>query len=194
MCEEALIKGCIQQDKRCQESLYKQYYADMLRVCLRYAKSQEEALDILNRGFLKVFTHIATYKQSGALGAWIRRIMVNTSIDYYRGKSALENVVPLNKDAADDLQQAFIQPEIYARFSSNDILLLLQSLPTNYRLVFSLYAVEGYSYGEIANLMNLKETTCRWYLMEARKLLQQRMKQLLLLTPQTNSYDQAAAS
>lgn len=193
MCEETLIKGCIQQDKRCQETLYKQYYADMLRVCLRYAKSQEEALDILNRGFLKVFTHIATYRQSGALGAWIRRIMVNAAIDFYREKSALEKVVPL-METEDDLQQVFIQPEVYARFSSNDILLLLQSLPTNYRLVFSLYAVEGYSYGEIANVMEIKEATCRWYLMEARKLLQQRMKQLLLLTPQTHSYDQAAAS
>lgn len=193
MCEETLIKGCIQQDKRCQETLYKQYYADMLRVCLRYAKSQEEALDILNRGFLKVFTHIATYRQSGTLGAWIRRIMVNAAIDFYREKSALEKVVPL-METEDDLQQVFIQPEVYARFSSNDILLLLQSLPTNYRLVFSLYAVEGYSYGEIANVMEIKEATCRWYLMEARKLLQQRMKQLLLLTPQTHSYDQAAAS
>jgi RNA polymerase sigma factor (sigma-70 family) len=193
MSEETLIKGCIQQDKRCQETLYKQYYADMLRVCLRYAKGQEEALDILNRGFLKVFTHIAAYKQSGALGAWIRRIMVNAAIDFYREKSALEKVVPLIETEG-DLQQVFIQPEVYARFSSNDILLLLQSLPTNYRLVFSLYAVEGYSYGEIANVMEIKEATCRWYLMEARKLLQQRMKQLLLLTPQTHSYDQAAAS
>jgi RNA polymerase sigma factor (sigma-70 family) len=193
MSEETLIKGCIQQDKRCQETLYKQYYADMLRVCLRYAKSQEEALDILNRGFLKVFTHIAAYKQSGALGAWIRRIMVNAAIDFYREKSALEKVVPLIETEG-DLQQVFIQPEVYAHFSSNDILLLLQSLPTNYRLVFSLYAVEGYSYGEIANVMEIKETTCRWYLMEARKLLQQRMKQLLLLTPQTHNYDQAAAS
>jgi RNA polymerase sigma factor (sigma-70 family) len=194
MCEETLIKGCIQQDKRCQETLYKQYYADMLRVCLRYAKTQEEALDILNRGFLKVFTHIAAYKQSGALGAWIRRIMVNTAIDFYRGKSAMEKVVPLSPETEDNLEQAFIQPEIYTRFSSNDILLLLQSLPTNYRLVFSLYAVEGYSYSEIATAMDIKEATCRWYLMEARKLLQQRMKQLLLLTPQTNNYDQAAAS
>lgn len=187
-----LIEGCIQQDTRCQEALYKQFYADMLRVCLRYAKSQEEALDILNRGFLKVFTHLASYKQSGALGAWIRRIMVNTAIDFYREKTVLEKVVPLSTDTEED--QPFIQPEIYARFSSHDILLLLQSLPTNYRLVFTLYAVEGYSYREIAHMMDMKETTCRWYVMEARKLLQARMKQFLLLTPQTNDYDQAAAS
>jgi RNA polymerase sigma-70 factor (ECF subfamily) len=193
MGEALLIEGCLRQDKRCQEGLYKQYYADMLRVCLGYAKSQEEALDILNRGFLKVFTHIGSYKQTGALGAWIRRIMVNTAIDFYREKTTIEKVVPLCVETEDELAQAFIQPEIYARFSSKDILLLLQSLPNNYRLVFTLHAVEGYSYREIATVMDIKETTCRWYLMEARKLLQERMKQLLLLTPQTNAYGQAAA-
>lgn len=194
MCEASLIKGCIKGDKRCQEGLYKLFYADMLRVCLRYAKNGEEAGDILNRGFLKVFTNIASYKQTGALGAWIRRIMVNTAIDFYREKSMLEKVVPLTVDTDDALPEAFIHPEIYARFSSNDILLLLQSLPTNYRLVFTLHAVDGYSYREIAMAMDIKETTCRWYLMEARKQLQEKMKQLLLLTPQTNHYDQAAAS
>jgi RNA polymerase sigma-70 factor (ECF subfamily) len=194
MCEETLITGCIQKDVRCQEALYKQYYADMLRVCLRYAKSGEEALDILNRGFLKVFTNMASYKQSGALGAWIRRIMVNTAIDFYREKAAFEKVVPLCIETEDELSQAFIQPEIYSKFSSKDILLLMQSLPTNYRLVFTLHAVEGYSYREIASLLDIKENTCRWYVMEARKLLQEGMKQLLLLTPQTKAYDQAAAS
>jgi len=194
MHEELLIRGCIKGDKRCQESLYKLFYADMLRVCLRYAKSGEEAGDILNRGFLKVFTNIAAFKQAGALGAWIRRIMVNTAIDFYRQKTALEKVVPLAVETDDTLPEAYIQPEIYDRFSSNDILLLLQSLPTNYRLVFTLHAVDGYSYREIATLMDLKEPTCRWYLMEARKQLQLKMKQLLLLTPQTNHYDQAAAS
>ncbi|HYH15801.1 MAG TPA: RNA polymerase sigma factor [Flavisolibacter sp.] len=193
MSEELLIEGCLQLDKRCQETLYKQYYPDMLRVCLRYTKTQQEALDILNRGFLKVFTNIASYKQSGVLGAWIRRIMVNTAIDFYREKTAVEKVVPLCVGSEDELGQAFIQPEIYSRFSSQDILLLLQSLPTNYRLVFTLHAVEGYSYREIAGLMDIKENTCRWYLMEARKLLQERMKQLLLLIPQTNAYGQAAA-
>jgi len=192
MREEILIEGCLRQDKRCQERLYKAYYADMLRVCLRYAKSQEEGLDILNRGFLKVFTHIASYKQNGALGAWIRRIMVNTAIDFYREKTTSEKVTPLCIETEDELSQAFIQPEIYSRFSSQDILLLLQSLPTNYRLVFTLHAVEGYSYREIASLMDIKENTCRWYLMEARKLLQERMKQLLLLIPQTNAYGQAS--
>ena len=194
MCEEALIKGCIRQDNRCQENLYKLYYADMLRVCLRYAKSQEDAGDILNRGFLKVFTYIASYKQSGALGAWIRRIIVNTAIDFYRERSALEKVVPLTVEAEDALQEPFIQPEIYDRFSSNDILLLLRSLTTNYRLVFTLHAVDGYSYREIATMMDIKESTCRWYVMEARKQLQEKMKQFLLLTPQTYNYDQAAAS
>jgi len=193
MSEAMLIEGCLRQDKRCQERLYKAYYADMLRVCLRYSKSQQEALDILNRGFLKVFTHIASYKQSGALGAWMRRIMVNTAIDFYREKTTVEKVVPLCVESEGELGQAFIQPEIYARFSSQDILLLLQSLPTNYRLVFTLHAVEGYSYREIAGVMEIKENTCRWYVMEARKLLQERMKQLLLLIPQTNAYGQAAA-
>lgn len=193
MGEQALIEGCLRQDKRCQEGLYKHFYTDMLRVCLRYAKSQEEALDILNRGFLKVFTHIASYNQTGVLGAWIRRIMVNTAIDFCREKTAGEKVVPLCIETEDHLSQAFIQPEIYSRFSSQDILLLLQSLPTNYRLVFTLHAVEGYSYREIASVMDIKENTCRWYLMEARKLLQERMKQLLLLIPQTTAYGQAAA-
>lgn len=194
MCEETLIRGCLIQDKRSQEILYKQYYSDMLRLCRRYAKSQEEALDILNRGFLKVFMNITSYKHTGALGAWIRRIMINTAIDFYRDKSASENIVPLCVHIEDDLQQTLIQPEIYTRFSSNDILSLLQSLPTNYRLVFTLHAVEGYSYTEISNAMNIKESTCRWYLMEARKLLQERMKKFLMLTSQTDKYDQAAAS
>lgn len=177
MTEQELIEGCRLQDERYQEKLYDLFYADMLRVCLRYSKTKEDAGDILNRGFLKVFTHISTYRFDGAPGAWIRKIMVNTAIDFYRRQPRTTNVCLEEKDiAATDIE---IEPEIYRKTNAEEILILLKSIPDIQQMVFNLYAIEGYTYSEIAQLLNIKESTCRWHLMEARKSLKQKLEQLL---------------
>lgn len=171
MTEKELIKGCLLKDERCQEYLYKTYYPDMLRVCMRYS---DEAMDILNRGFLKVFENIASFKGDGPLGAWIRRIMVNTAIDYYRRQM---QIVPADTNITD--VQIEIDPDIYGKIDVQEILLLLKSLPQHQQMVFNLYAVEGYTHTEIGQLLQISESTSRWHLMEARKLLRQKLEDFL---------------
>jgi RNA polymerase sigma factor (sigma-70 family) len=174
MTDKALIKGCLLQDERCQELLYKKFYPDMLRVCTRYSQTREEAMDILNRGFLKVFDSLSSYKEQGPLGAWIRRIMVNTAIDYYRRQVQL---LPVESDTAD--VQVEIGPDIYAKIDAEEILLILKSIPRHQQIVFNLYALEGYTHTEIGELLQISESTSRWHLMEARKVLRQKLEDLL---------------
>jgi RNA polymerase sigma-70 factor, ECF subfamily len=174
MTEKELIKGCLLKDERCQENLYKKFYPDMLRVCIRYSHNRDEALDILNRGFLKVFENLSSYKEEGPLAAWIRRIMVNTAIDYYRRQM---QIVPA-ETAIDDVQIE-IDPDIYGKMEVEEILLLLKSIPQHQQIVFNLYALEGYTHTEIGQLLQISESTSRWHLMEARKLLRQKLDNLL---------------
>lgn len=178
MTDKELIEGCRLQDERCQEKLYDLFYADMLRLCLRYSKTKEDAVDILNRGFLKVFTHIGNYRFDGAPGAWIRKIMVNTAIDFYRWQQRMEGPFAEDKHITEvDIE---IEPEVYRKTNAEEILLILKSIPEIQQMVFNLYAIEGYTHAEIAQLLNIKESTCRWHLMEARKLLRQKLEQTLL--------------
>jgi RNA polymerase sigma-70 factor, ECF subfamily len=174
MTEKELIKGCLLKDERCQEMLYKKYYPDMLRVCMQYSHSREEAMDILNRGFLKAFHSLSSYKGQGPLGAWIRRIMVNAAIDYYRRQM---QIVPA--EANIDELQIEIDPDIYGKIGVEEILMLLKSIPRHQQIVFNLYALEGYSHTEIGQLLQISESTSRWHLMEARKLLRQKLDNLL---------------
>lgn len=174
MTDKELIKGCLLRDERCQEMLYKKFYPDMLRVVMRYGNTREEAMDILNRGFLKVFHSLSTYKEQGPLGAWIRRIMVNAAIDYYRRQM---QIVPA-ETGIDDMQIE-IDPDIYGKIDAEEILLLLKSIPRHQQMVFNLYALEGYTHTEIGQLLQISESTSRWHLMEARKLLRQKLEDLL---------------
>lgn len=165
--ETELIRACIRQERWAQQLLYEEYYSRMMGLCLRYAGSQDEALDILHEGFIKVFNHIGKYQPGTSLSAWIRRIIVNTAIDYYRRSirrrtEDIEQAYDLSSNDADAISQC----------TEQEILEAIQRLSPAYRAVFNLYIIEGYSHREIADLLNITESTSRSNLVKARIKLQ----------------------
>ncbi len=161
--ERDLIKACIQKERWAQRVLYEEYYGKMMSVCLRYANNEDDALDILHEGFIKVFNHIVRYQPGTSLQAWMRRIMVNTAIDFYR-KSIRRRV--------DDIEQAYDlsshEADAISQCGEQEILEAIQQLSPAYRTVFNLYAIEGYSHREIADMLEITESTSRSNLVKAR--------------------------
>ncbi|MEM6722815.1 MAG: sigma-70 family RNA polymerase sigma factor [Bacteroidota bacterium] len=165
--ERTLIQACLDQERWAQEKLYESQYGKMMGVCLRYASNQEDARDILHEGFIKVFRNLHKYKPGTSLSAWIRRIMVNTAIDFYR-KSV--------KRRTEDIEQAnhfkSPGPDAVSMCTEKEILEAVQRLSPVYRTVFNMYAIEGYPHKEIANRLGITESTSRSNLLKARVKLQ----------------------
>jgi len=165
--EQDLIRACIKRERWAQQMLYEEHYSKMMGVCLRYATNEEDALDILHEGFIKVFKHIAKYQPGTSLSAWIRRIMVNTCIDYYR--KAIRR-------RTEDIEQAFDissnDADAVSQCTEREILDAVQQLSPAYRAVFNLYVIEGYSHKEIAVMLDITESTSRSNLVKARTKLQ----------------------
>ena len=161
--EYDFVVALVRKEKWAQKRLYEEYYGSMMGICLRYAGDQEEALDILHEGFIKVFRNIRKYRPGTSLNAWIRRIMINTSIDYYRKKS---------RRRTDDLDQAYNvqshEADAVSVCSEQEILESIQQLSPAYRTVFNLYVIEGYSHKEIAEQLHISESTSRSNLVKAR--------------------------
>jgi len=166
--EEDLIRALIRQERWAQQTLYEEYYGRMMVVSLRYANNEEDALDILHEAFIKVFQHIGRYQPGTALSAWIRRIIVNTAIDYYR-KSIRRRTEEL--DAAVQLSDG--DADAISRCSEQEILDAIQQLTPAYRTTFNLYVIEGYSHKEIADLLDITESTSRSNLVKARLKLKE---------------------
>lgn len=165
--EQDLITACIKRERWAQQKLYEEHYSKMMGVCLRYASNEEDALDILHEGFIKVFKHISKYQAGTSLPAWIRRIMVNTCIDYYRKSirrrtEDIEQAYDTSNDDADAISQC----------TEQEILEAVQELSPAYRAVFNLYVIEGYSHKEIADMLDITESTSRSNLVKARTKLQ----------------------
>lgn len=173
MTEKELIKGCIRENRRCQKEVFRRYAGKMLSICMRYARHRMEAEDILQDAFVKVFDNISKFESKGSFEGWIRRIVVNTALKNYKKKSirneqiGLENHYEIPKD-----------PSVYAHLNTEEVLKLVAKLPEGYRMVFNLYAIEGYSHKEIAELLNIQESTSRSQLVKARKMLQQQIIKL----------------
>jgi len=164
-----LIKGCKANERQAQERLYKLYYADMLRICFRYLKSDDLAQDALNTGFLKIFQHIQTFDaKKGEFGAWIRTVMVRSCIDIGRREAKFNETV-----SPDEIEEIFIQPSVLDKLFVEDLLKLIRLLPTATQLVFNLSVIDGYSHKEIGEHLNITESTSRWHLSEAKKQLRE---------------------
>lgn len=164
--EHDLITACINKQRWAQKQLYEAHYGKMMGVCLRYADNKDDALDILHEGFIKVFRHIAKYQPGTSLYSWIRRIMVNTAIDYYR-KSIRRRTEDL--DQAYDLSSN--DPDAVSQCTEKEILTAVQTLSPAYRAVFNLYVIEGFSHKEIADQLGITESTSRSNLVKARSKL-----------------------
>lgn len=172
LSQDDLIEGCIRNDRRAQELLYKQYCQALLALCTSYAKNEEDAVEILQDGFLKVFKQIATYDPArSSLYTWMRTIMVRTAIDALRkGKNEAPSV------EWDESHDTPVEAGALEQMSTREIQYFLHQLPETTRTVFNLFVTEGYSHKEIAALLDFSEGTSRWYLSEARKHLMQALK------------------
>ena len=164
-----IISGCKKADRKAQERLYNNFYRAMMTVCLRYAKNDEDAVEILNNGFFKVFKSIQWYDSSKAsLYTWIRTIVVNSCLDFIKQKQRLEKVNELDPGV-----EVHIPPDVISKIETAELLELVRDLTPATRAVFNLYVIEGYRHKEIAQLLSISEGTSKWHLNEARKNLQQ---------------------
>jgi len=169
--EEELIKGCLASIPAFQQMLYKRYAAKMLTVCMRYADSQEEAEDVLQEGFIIVFEKMHQFRMQGSFEGWVRRIMVNKSLEHLRKSSKIFPVMNIN-----NVKDKFISTEdVLSQLASKELLKMIQELPPMYKMVFNLYVFEGMSHKEIAAKVGIAEGTSKSNLSDARSLLKRKI-------------------
>jgi RNA polymerase sigma factor (sigma-70 family) len=164
--QKSLIKKASNNNREAQEQLFAQHSPKMLGVCRQYVKDLHHAEDLMLQGFLKVFTNLQKFKNEGSFEGWIRRIMVNTCLSYLRKK----NLVDLSDE---DYVFNDAATESLENTSVEDIQKLIDKLPNGYKMVFNLFAIEGYKHSEIAAQLDISESTSKSQLFKARKLLQE---------------------
>lgn len=181
--EEKLIEGCIAGKREMQRLLYDLYAKKMMMVCLRYAPTTFEAEDIMQDAFVKVFANIANFKRDCPLEFWIRRIMVNTALKHLRGKQLLTV-----SHEAEEVGNLSAEDYSLSGYSMDELLGMIQSLAPRYRMVFNLYAIEGYNHKEIGEMLGISEGTSKSQYSRARAILQS------MLTRQENNYQEHVIS
>jgi RNA polymerase sigma factor (sigma-70 family) len=168
MTDEELVKGCIEKNPIAQKYLYDKFSRKMMGVCLRYCDNREEGEDVLQNGFITVFTHIASFKGLGSFEGWVRKIMVNTALTNIRKNKKFKQNISM------DTVEYMIPStnHIAENFAANDLLKIIQTLPPGFRTVFNLYAIEGYSHKEIGDLLHISEGTSKSQYSRAKVHLQ----------------------
>jgi RNA polymerase sigma factor (sigma-70 family) len=170
-----LWEGCLKNDRKQQEMLYKILAPKMLAVCMRYANDKDEAQDILQEGFIKMFKNMRNYRGEGSFEGWIRRIMVHSAISRYRKAKT----IVLVDDFAD--QNIPVSSSYNANgLEAREILQMVDELPTTYRSVFNMYAIEGYSHQEIGSALGMTELLSRTTLYRARAILKEKLNSLTM--------------
>jgi RNA polymerase sigma factor (sigma-70 family) len=167
--ETEMIAGCVANDRRAQEQLYRQYFQPIWSMCMKYMKSEPDAMDILNDGFLKVFLKIDKYENKGNLEGWIRRVVYNTMVDHIRKNQRYTRFMVF--EDYDSPSQDIASSTLF----EEDLLKEIDKLPYLSKKVFELHAIQGYNHNEIAQLLEINEGTSRWYLSEARKKLKEKI-------------------
>lgn len=173
--EEEIIAGCRQKNRAFQEHLYKMYYSMFLKVCARYAKSMEDAEQLLNDGFLKVFTQIDKFNNTGSFGGWMQRIMINTCLDYLRSTALKEEMIMHVKSIPAEESNIAVSNEGMEQIEFRELVNMIQSLPAMTRTVFNLFVFDGYNHKEIAVQLDISEGTSHWHVHQARSMLQKKI-------------------
>jgi RNA polymerase sigma-70 factor (ECF subfamily) len=168
---DELIKKCRANDRKAQELLYKQFASKMMGVCLRYATDRMEAEDMLQNGFIKVFQKIEDYRGDGSFEGWIRRIMAHSSIEYYRKYHKMVQLV----DIEDAAGHAPVDAMALSKLAASDLMALIGQLAPGYRIVFNLFAIEGFSHKEIAEMTGISEGASKSQLSRARSVLKEQV-------------------
>lgn len=166
--ESDLIEGCLKGYRRMQYELYQRYAPKMYGVCLRYAANAEEAQDILQEGFIKVYRKMESYRGDGSFEGWIRRIFVNTAIEHFRKKTYLQ---PITEQEETTIEGKYLS--VMDNLAEKDIIQLVQQLSPGYRTVFNMYVVEGYTHKQIADTLGISEGTSKSQLSRAKLILQE---------------------
>lgn len=167
-----IINGCLKGNRRDQELLYRRHAPKLYAVCMQYSGNDEEARDILQEGFIKIFENLNHYKYEGNFEGWMRRIIVNTALEKFRSRHNLYRV-----DDIDQIPELDAEPdsEDYSGLDAEDLMEIIRELPPKYRMVFNLFAIEGYSHKEIGQMVNISEGTSKSNLARARIILQRRV-------------------
>lgn len=171
--ETELIEKCLRNDRQAQHALYQTYSGKMYALCCRYVKDRMEAEDVMVTAFTKIFERINQFKGEGSFEGWIRRVMVNESLSYLRKNK--------NMYLETDIEEAHREPDYHQlenQLEADDLLKLIEELPSGYRMVFNLYAIDGYSHQEIADQLGISENTSKSQLSRARALLQKRLSEI----------------
>ncbi|TND10566.1 MAG: RNA polymerase sigma-70 factor, ECF subfamily [Bacteroidetes bacterium] len=180
MTENELIAGCVKQDRNCQKLLYEQFYGKMLGVCIRYARDREEARDMLHEGFIKVYSSIRSFAGKGSFEGWVRRIMVNTSVDHLRrNKHQYLIVSTVRADEQPEQVDEVDEDDMLDVIGKEEIMAAVQQLSPAYRTVFNLYVIEEYAHKEIADMLNISEGTSKSNLAKARFQLKKNLTKLM---------------
>lgn len=168
MTEEALIKGCLNSDATAQRELYNKYSPKMLAVCYRFSHSREDAEDMLQEGFIKVFLQMHTFENRGSFEGWIRRIVVHTCINILKKNKKFNESVDIIHATGVQIREESVPAIIQAK----QVVECIRMLPIGYRTVLNLYAIEGYSHREIANMLGIEESTSRSQFTRAKAMLE----------------------
>ncbi len=169
-----IIKGCIEGNTKFQKKLYDRFSGKMYGLCLQYSRNAEEAKDILQEGFIKVYKNLEQYSFTGSFEGWVRRIFVNTAIENFRNRK-----MKFSDFDTQDLSENFMLDNIVGEISAKEIMKLIQNLSPQYQMVFNLYAIEGFTHKEIAVKLNISEGTSKSNLSRARSILQTKIKELM---------------
>lgn len=173
--EKDLIAGCKKNNRTFQECLYKKYYSLFLKVCSRYARDMQDAEQLMHDGFIKIFNHIHDFRNKGSFEGWMRRIMVNTCLDYLKSKYVKNSMqLYFSQDISEDAKFS-IQNNALDKMALKNLLGIIQTLPPMSKMVFNLFVFEGYSHKEISQLLEISEGTSQWHVNNARKSLQQKI-------------------
>ena len=169
-----LINGCIDNDRKAQEHLYKQFYVAMMSVCMRYTRNEDDAMEVLHNGFLKVYKNIHRFDSLKAgLYTWIRSIMIHSAIDFIR-----QNVKHSRQVEIDKATEPYIDSEAIEKLNAQELLQVVRKLPPATQTVFNLYIIEGFTHKEIGTMIGISEGTSKWHLSEARRLMRKLLKTL----------------
>ncbi len=181
IAETDLIKGCIEGNRQMQELLYKKFSSKMYGVCLRYCGNTDDANDLLQEGFIKIFKNLSRFRGEGSFEGWIRRIFINTSIEHFRKKIKLYNVSEVQENTIEDTDLTALDT-----LAQKDLLVLINELSPGYKTIFNMHVVEGYSHKEIAAMLGITEGTSKSQLARAKAVLKKSLEKLINKNQQWN--------
>ncbi|MDQ6902528.1 MAG: RNA polymerase sigma factor [Bacteroidota bacterium] len=172
--ESDLIQGCLNGDRQMQEILYRRFSSKMYGVCLRYSGSADDANDLLQEGFIKIYKNLGKFRGDGSFEGWIRRIFVNTAIEHFRKKIKLYNVSEVQENTIEDTDISVLD-----KLAAKDIIVLVNELAPGYKTIFNMHVIEGYSHKEIADILGITEGTSKSQLARAKGVLKKSLEKTI---------------